>query len=185
MPDDTESKEASQMADAALPVGPVEIAVVGFAENAPDERVGAAVARSVADRAIRVLDALVVRKDGDGTVTIVDVEREGDAPELLGIPTALPGLLSGSDAERVAQGLPDATTAVILAWEDTWAVRLRAALAEAGGVIARQERIDAEDLAAVLETFAVTKLLDDQLGVDAEDNAVVEEDLAAESVEEK
>lgn len=145
------------MAEFVAPVGPVDVAVVGFPAESPDERVTAALSEAVASGAVRVLDALVVQKATDGAVTIVDVEQADDALDLLGYPTDLPGLLTEEDATGVADELPEGTSAVIIAWENIWAVRLRQALADAGGIVAVHQRIEPTELAVAVEAFAVVE----------------------------
>jgi hypothetical protein len=146
------------MAELIPPAGPVDIAVVGFPDQAPDSRVTSALAEAVASGAVRVLDALVVQKAEDGAVTVIDVEDADDALELLGYPADLPGLLSEPDATEVAAELPEGTSALIIAWENVWAVRLRQALAEAGGVVALHERIDPMQLSAAVEAVVVAEV---------------------------
>lgn len=143
------------MADFVTPVGPVDVAVVGFPEQAPDARVTAALSEAVASGAVRVLDVLVVKKADDGAVTIVDVDSVEESLELLGFPADLPGLLGEDDATGVAAELPEGTSAVIIAWENTWAVRLRTALADAGGVVALHQRIEPAEIAVAVEAFAM------------------------------
>jgi hypothetical protein len=57
----------------------------------------------------------------------------------------------------VAEDLPDGTTAVIIAWENTWAVRLQPALADAGGLVILHERIDPQDVTVAFEAIAITE----------------------------
>lgn len=145
------------MAEFIAPSGPVDIAVVGFPERTPDDRVTAAVHDAVASGAVRVLDALVVSKDDDGALTVVDVEDAVDALDLLGFSADLPGFLAEGDALDVGAELPPGTSAVIIAWENVWAARLRLALHEAGGVIALHERIQPDDVAVAVQAVAVTQ----------------------------
>ena len=144
------------MADVpVVPVGPVDIAVIGFPEKAPDAGVTAALAEAVVAGAVRVLDAVIVEKAGDGTVIVIDVAEPEDALELLGYPADIPGFLTAADADEVAADLPDGTSAVIIAWENVWAVRLRQAIAAAGGVVALHERIDPTDVTMAVESLVV------------------------------
>lgn len=143
------------MAEVVTPAGPVDIAVIGFPDERPDAAVAAALAEAVLAGAVRVLDALIIEKADDGTVTIVDVEDPADALELLGYPADLPGLLTAADAEEVAADLPEGTSAVIIAWENVWAVRLRGAIDAAGGVVALHERIDPTDVTVAVESLTV------------------------------
>lgn len=144
------------MTQLVAPAGPVDIAVVGFPESAPDERVTAALAEAVASGSVRVLDALIVEKSADGEVSIVDVDEPGEALPLLGYPADLPGLLTETDASEVADDLPNGSSAVIIAWENVWAVRLGQAIAAAGGVVALHERIDPNEVTVAVEAVLVT-----------------------------
>lgn len=144
------------MTEMAVPAGPVDIAVVGFPDAVPDEQVTVAVREAVATGCVRVLDALLVEKWPTGEVTIVDIEEPGEALTLLGFPADLPGLLTEEDAAGVADGLPAGTSAVIIAWENVWAVRLHQALHAAGAVVALHERIDAEAVAAAAQAAVTT-----------------------------
>lgn len=145
------------MAELIAPSGPVDIAVVGFPETTPDERVTAAVHDAVASGAVRVLDALVVSKADDGALTIVDVDDADEALDLLGFPADLPGFLAEGDALDVGAELPPGTSAVIIAWENVWAARLRLALSEADGVIALHERIEPDAVAVAVQAIVVTE----------------------------
>ncbi|MET1007357.1 MAG: DUF6325 family protein [Propionibacteriaceae bacterium] len=145
------------MPELVAPTGPVDIAVIGFPDERPAAAVTAALADAVVAGAVRVLDALIVEKADDGSVTIIDVDDAADALDLLGYPADLPGLLTAEDADEVAADLPDGTSAVIIAWENVWAVRLRSAIDAAGGVVALHERIDPADLTVAVEALVVVE----------------------------
>ena len=117
----------------------------------------AAIAEAVSSGAIRVLDALVVEKSAEGTVRVVDVDDPDDALDLLGYPADVPGLLSEEDATDVAAELPDGTSAVIIAWENVWAVRLHQALADSGGIVALHERIEPPSITSAVEALVLVE----------------------------
>jgi hypothetical protein len=145
------------MPELVTPTGPVDIAVIGFPDEKPAAAVTTALADAVVAGAVRVLDALIVEKADDGSVTIIDVDDAAAALDLLGYPADLPGLLTAEDADEVAADLPDGTSAVIIAWENVWAVRLRSAIDAAGGVIALHERIDPADVTVAVEALVVVE----------------------------
>src|SRR6478735_1769574 len=82
------------------PVGPVDVLIVGFADAKPDGTIAEAVAELVANGTVRILDALIVYKNDDGEVTMVEVtDVDGDGiPDLVAIQGDVPGLLTDADA---------------------------------------------------------------------------------------
>ncbi|HET8971031.1 MAG TPA: DUF6325 family protein [Candidatus Nanopelagicales bacterium] len=138
------------------PVGPVDVVVVGFGENRFDGSIIPAIADLVARGLVRILDLLVVSKDDDGQVTILQVaDLDGDGINDLAILTGdIEGLLAEDDAAAVAEGLPPGSTAAMLAWENTWAIETAVAIRRAGGEVLAHERIPAPDVQAVLEALA-------------------------------
>ncbi|MFD1826239.1 MULTISPECIES: DUF6325 family protein [Mumia] len=142
------------MADNANPSGPVDIAVLGFLEGAtPDGSVATVVADAVASGAVRLLDAVIVSRGEDGSVTVLDID-DGDAiREILGVESDVPGLLGEEDILAIAEAVPNGTSAVLVVWENVWAARFSAALGAVGGVVLAHERIDRSDLDAVVAAW--------------------------------
>jgi hypothetical protein len=142
------------MTTRARPSGPVDLEILGFVDPESGPVVSAAVGRTIATGAVRVLDAVWVRKDDDGTVTIIDADDEADSERLLGFPTHEPGLLGEEDVAEIAASIPDGTAAALIAWENLWAVDLTDTLAAAGGFALGHERIPGgtvEDLLDILD----------------------------------
>jgi hypothetical protein len=142
------------MADFVAPVGPVDIAVIAFDEPKFDGSIASAIADLVAGGVVRVLDIILVNKDADGEVTLVEVtDVDGDGiPDLVAIQGDIPGLLSEDDAKAAIEAMPDDSAIALIAWENTWLIRARLAIGAAGGTLVAFERIPAEDVAAVLES---------------------------------
>ena len=84
------------------PIGPVDLAVIGFRGELRQGGIRDAVARAVDQGAVRVLDVLLVRKDDDGSVLMYDAESPEGAEELLGFPTVMPDLVGEEDALAIA-----------------------------------------------------------------------------------
>ena len=142
------------MADIVAPVGPVDIAVVAFDEPKFDGSIASAIAELVANGIVRVLDIVLVNKDAEGEVTILEVtDVDGDGiPDLVAVQGDIPGLIAEDDARAAIEAMPEDSAIAIIAWENTWLVRARNAIASSGGTLIAFERIPAADVMAVLES---------------------------------
>lgn len=158
--------------ETTLAMGPVQMMVLGFAEPEFTGKIAAELVRLRENDLVRVIDALVVRKGDDGEITAVQVSdlSPDEAMEMGAIAGALVGLGEG-DAESVAEGailgavegadghlipdeevwyvadvIPDGSAAAVILLEHLWAVPLRNAIVDAGGVALADEWIHASDL---------------------------------------
>ena len=142
------------MAYIVAPVGPVDIAVVAFDEPKFDGSSASAIADLVAGGIVRVLDIILVNKDEAGEVTILEVtDVDGDGiPDLVAVQGDIPGLIAEDDSRAAIEAMPEDSAIAIIAWENTWLVRARNAIASSGGTLIAFERIPAADVMAVLES---------------------------------
>lgn len=136
------------------PVGPVDLAVIGFAGELRQGGVRQAIADAVEKGSVAVLDVLLVRKDAGGDVLLFDAESGGDNEELLGFPTELPDLIGEEDALAIAEEMMPDSTVLVIAWENTWAAEIAASIRELDGEVLVMERIAAADVAAVVDAIA-------------------------------
>ena len=141
------------MADIVRPAGPVDIAVIAFDEPKFDGSIASAIADLVADGTVRILDIVLVNKDENGEVTLIEVtDVDGDGiPDLVALQGDIPGMLSETDAGLAVEEMPNNTAIALLAWENTWLVRAGQAIRNNGGTLIAFERIPAEDVQAVLD----------------------------------
>jgi uncharacterized membrane protein len=123
-----------------MEVGPVDVYIIGFPGNKFSGKIAPAIIDLVEAGTIRVLDLLFVMKDADGVVTTIDAEGAG----FLEIDVTEPGSLNEEDAEEVSDDLPANSSALLLAFENTWAAKVTSALREADGVLIDSIRIPAE-----------------------------------------
>jgi uncharacterized membrane protein len=144
------------MADIVRPVGPVDVAIIAFDEPKFDGSIASAIADLVADGTVRVLDIVLVNKDENGEVTVLEVtDVDGDGiPDLIALQGDIPGLLTESDAGVAIEAMPNNTAIAMLAWENTWLVRAGQAIRNNGGTVIAFERIPADDVQAVLDSAA-------------------------------
>ena len=158
-----------------MTIGPLQAFVIGFADNDLLEgRIAEELARLSDVGQIRIVDAVfVLREDDDVAVLSVSDLDDDQRRELRTAVSALIGLgvaggegaLAGAElgasvdadapsvAEALAVGLvddlPDGTSALVLAIEHLWAVPLRDAVRDAGGIVLGHRSLSAEDLIAL------------------------------------
>jgi uncharacterized membrane protein len=149
--------------------------VLGFAEPNFTGKIAAELDRLRQLEFIKIVDALVVNKDESGEITALQVTdlTEGEATELGEIAGALIGfgygteeaveagaeagaeamadghLIPEEDAWYVADAIPNGSAAAIILLEHLWAIPLRNAIVDAGGIALADEWIHPKDLIAV------------------------------------
>ena len=134
-----------------MAVGPVDVYIIGFPGNKFSGRIAPAILELVENGTIRVLDLLFVMKDEGGAVTTLearDLGEEGAA--FLSIDVAQPGALGSEDAEEVSDDLPSNSSALLLAFENLWAVKVVDALQAADAVLIDSIRIPVEVVEAAI-----------------------------------
>ena len=159
-----------------MAIGPVQMLVLGFAEPNFTGKIAAELDRLREHEFVKIVDALVVNKDDDGDITALQVSdlSQDEAIEMGAIAGALIGFGYGSDEEAVEAGaelgaeamadghlipeedawyvadaIPNGTAAAIILLEHLWAIPLRDAIVDAGGIALADEWIHAKDLIAV------------------------------------
>jgi uncharacterized membrane protein len=150
--------------------------VLGFAEPNFTGKIAAELDRLRQNEFIKIVDALVVNKDENGEITALQVSdlSEDESLEMGAIAGALIGfgyggdeesaeagaelgaeamadghLLPEEDAWYVADAIPNGSAAAIILLEHIWAIPLRDAIVDAGGIALADEWIHAKDLIAV------------------------------------
>ena len=133
-------------------VGPVDVVIIGFPGNKFTGRIAPALMELVDSGTVRVLDLLFVMKDGDGvttTIDLADLDPE-TGPAFLEVKVQEAGALGPEDAEEVADDLEPNTSALLIAFENTWAAEFVDAVRAADGVLIDQIRIPADVAEAAL-----------------------------------
>ena len=158
-----------------MSIGPIQAFVIGFPDNDMFEgRIAEELARLSDVGQIRVIDAVVVTREGDDvavlSVSELDDEQRAELRTAVGALIGLgaagmdgaeAGAMAGASidvdamtaAEVIAAGLiddlPDGSSALVLAIEHLWAVPLRDAVRDAGGLVVAHRSITPEDLVAL------------------------------------
>jgi hypothetical protein len=134
-------------------MGPVDYLVIEFPKfKATGE--GLAQLVDLVDRGIiRVLDLVFLRKDLDGTVTVLavgDVDGDGTL-DLAVFEGASSGLLGDDDVREAAEALAPGSAGGILVYENLWAAPLARTLRRDGAQLVAGGRIPVQALLASLE----------------------------------
>jgi hypothetical protein len=135
-------------------LGPVDIVVFAYPADAPMTGEAVPILLDLVDRGvIRVLDAMFVVKEQDGTysgfeATDLDGKSVGDLVVFEG---ASSGLLSDDDVATAADAIEPGTAAVMLVFENRWAAPFAAAVRRNGGMLVDFQRVPMQDLIASVE----------------------------------
>ena len=160
-----------------MPIGPVQMLVLGFAEPNFTGKIAAELDRLRQHQFVKIVDALVVQKDDAGDITALQITdlSEDEALEMGAIAGALVGFGYGEGDEDVteagaelgaeamadghlipeenvwyvADAIPNGSTAAIVLLEHLWAIPLRHAIVDAGGIALADTWIHPKDLIAV------------------------------------
>jgi hypothetical protein len=135
-------------------LGPIDVVVIAYPADAPMTGEAVPLFIDLVERGIiRVLDAMFVTKDEDGTfsgfdATDLDDKGVGDFTVFEG---ASSGLLGGEDAAAAAEAIEPGSAAVMIVYENRWAAPFVAAVRRNGGVPVAFERIPVQDVIDALD----------------------------------
>lgn len=132
-------------------VGPVDVSVVAFEGNHFNGEIVPALRELQQKGTVRILDLAFVSKGEDGAVTIVEITDKAVAETLQHVTDEQFDLLSDEDLKSVSESLTPRSSALVMAWENTWARRLAAAVRDSEGEVVMLERIPRE---TVVEAIA-------------------------------
>ena len=132
-------------------VGPVDVALIVFEKNEFTGEIAPALAELHDSGTVRVIDLAFVRKEADGSTSVIEVTDAEIADEYARVNDSQFDLLSEDDLSELSSELEPGTSAMVVVWENTWLARLATAVRESHGRVAALERIPRE---AVLEAIA-------------------------------
>lgn len=138
-----------------MPLGPIEIVVIGFPENRFSGGILPELQRLVDADTVRIIDGLFVTKSDDGSVTMAEFGELGandDAASLRAVMDKVEGIISDEDVEVFASELAPNSSAAIMAFEHTWLKPLRDSVIDAGGVLLDSIRIPGRVVDEILAT---------------------------------
>jgi hypothetical protein len=135
-------------------LGPIDIVVIAYPADAPMTGDAVRVLLDLVDRGIvRVLDAMFVRKNDDGTFSgfdASDLEAKG-VGAFSAFEGASSGLLGEQDVATAAEAIEPGSAAVMIVYENRWAAPFATAVRRNGGVVVDYQRIPVQDLVEALD----------------------------------
>ena len=153
MPPETHTNGAG-MTDASLDeLGPVDYVIVEFSEGRSHftgEMVDELVTLVEAGT-IRLIDMLILVKDGDGGIEAMELSDIDDLGPLQSIEAELAELLAEDDVVHLAAAMDPGTTAGVLVYENLWAAPFASAARRSGGQLIANGRIPIQAIIAAIE----------------------------------
>ena len=140
-------------------LGPIDVVVIGYPATAPKTGEAIPILLDLVDRGIiRVLDALLVRKEADGTfsgfdIANLDEETAGDLTVFAGATT---GLLDDDDVALAAAEIEPGTAAAMIVYENKWAAHFIAAVRRNGGELIAHQRVGVQQLIEAADAAQAT-----------------------------
>jgi Family of unknown function (DUF6325) len=135
-------------------LGPIDIVVIAYPADAPMTGEAAPLLVDLVERGIiRVLDAMFVMKNEDGTYSGFEARDLNDkgVGDFAVFEGASSGLLGDEDVTKVAEEIEPGSAAVMIVYENRWAGPFIAAVRRNGGVPVAFERIPAQDVIDALD----------------------------------
>jgi hypothetical protein len=141
--------------------GPIDFVLIEFSEDRLTGRAAQALLDLVDKGIVALYDVLVVGKENDGSVYALDladgVDQLADGVDQLGgfaeLAWVRSGLLTEDDMREAAGAMQPGTLAVLIVYENTWAIPFVGAAMESGGELIAGARISAKDVTDSLEAL--------------------------------
>lgn len=136
-------------------IGPIEFAVFEFPAGEFSGGIASALGDLVDRGIVSILDLLMVGKDGDGNLEVLEIADIDDdvAARFAQVDGEVMWLLSQEDVAAAAGTLQTGSTGVLVVWENTWARDLKSAVAARGGRLVVHDRLDSDAVSsAIAET---------------------------------
>ena len=100
---------------------------------------------------VRVLDLMILQKDADGSVEVLEIDDLDAVGELEQLETQLAEILAADDVAHLAAAMEPGSTAGVLVYENCWAAPFAAAARRSGGQLVANGRIPIQAIVAALE----------------------------------
>lgn len=131
--------------------GPVDFVLLEF----PRDRLTGEASRALADLVeggvIRLYDLLVISKDDEGGVEVLELGDPSGVDGFAYFSGARSGLLGDDDVDEAASAMQPGTVAALIVYENSWAIPFVAAARDSGGELIASARIPAPIVMEALE----------------------------------
>jgi hypothetical protein len=135
--------------------GPIDFVALEFKGNQFKGEILPALLDLINKGTIRLIDLVVVQKDQQGNVTERELQQTDAALVKIYDPQKVEttGMIKKEDLDMVGEKLENNTTAAVMLFENTWAVKFVQAVLNANGRVVMQERIPRDVVEEALEDF--------------------------------
>ena len=140
--------------ESTMTMGPVSYTVIAFPGNQFNGNIVPEIEKLVANDIVRILDLVFVRKDEQGDTVSLEFDQMDELAAFGDIEGEVGGLVNTEDLDHVAANLPAGNSALVILWEDLWAMPLADALRGSGGVLVDSARIPADLVEAAFAELA-------------------------------
>jgi Family of unknown function (DUF6325) len=135
--------------------GPIDFVALEFKGNQFKGEILPALLDLINKGTIRLIDLVIVQKDMLGAVTERELQQTDAALVKIYDPQKVEttGMIKKEDLDMVGEKLENNTTAAVMLFENTWAVKFVQAVLNANGRVVMQERIPRDVVEEALEDF--------------------------------
>jgi hypothetical protein len=133
--------------------GPIDFLLMEFPLAQLTGEASAALVDLVERGIIRLYDLMVISKDETGLVEVLELTDPAGVGGFTYFAGARSGLLGDDDRAAAAEAMEPGTVAVLLVYENTWAVPFVEAARNSGGEVIAGARIPAADVMGALEAL--------------------------------
>jgi hypothetical protein len=131
--------------------GPIDFVLLEFPGDRPLDETAAALSALIDLGVVALYDLVAVRKEADGTFSGIALDELGGA--FAAFSGARSGLLGDDDLASAADAMEPGTVAVLMVYENTWAVPFVGAALRAGGQMIATSRLPAQDVIDALDAL--------------------------------
>lgn len=142
-----------------MTLGPVELVVLGFPGSNFTGDIRPRIIELIEQGIVNVIDALLIRKDSDGHVDMIELQEATDDDEATALSQVLADqldLLTDDDVDQLAADLAPGSSALVIVFEHLWMRPVRDAVAASGGVLLADYHVPAAVVDEVLAATAST-----------------------------
>jgi hypothetical protein len=134
--------------------GPVDFVLLEFPLEGLTGRPSEELTKLVEQGVVRIFDLLIVAKDEDGSVQVLELTDPGGPGEAFSyFAGAQSGLLGEEDVAEAAGAILPGRVAALIVYENIWAAPFVAAVRDSGGELVASTRIPAPDVMEALDAL--------------------------------
>jgi hypothetical protein len=137
--------------------GPVDFVLLEFPRDGLTGEASRALMDLVERGIVRLYDLLVISKDQDGAVEVLELsDPTSGAGSFAYFAGARSGLLGDEETQEAAAAMSPNTVAALIVYENSWAIPFVAAARNSGGELIASARLPAPDVMAAVEALEKT-----------------------------